>query len=214
MQSIGLPQSPVLVRKGSGVPKTVSARAWALATLLGFSLFAGVAGYEGAQFLVMNDPKPADVILVLAGGADARPSRALELAAGGYAPRIVVDVPDRSQFYGRSELDLAREWAAKQAVAVEVCPIHGLSTKEEAHDARSCLTAAHARRVLIVTSDFHTRRAFSTLRRELPNYEFAIAAAYDPTQFGIRWWQHREWTKTTFYEWTRLIWWQIVDRWS
>lgn len=214
MQSIGSLQSPGVVQKGSGVPKTVSTRAWALAAFVGLSLFAGIAGYEGAQFLVVNDAKPADVILVLAGGADARPARALELAAGGYAPRIVVDVPDRSQFYGRSELDLAREWAAKQAVAVEICPIHGLSTKEEASDVRPCLTAAHAHRVLIVTSDFHTRRAFSTLRRELPSYEFAIAAAYDPTQFGVRWWQHREWTKTTFYEWTRLIWWEIIDRWS
>ena len=31
--------------------------------------------------------------------------------------------------------------------------------------------------------------------------------------FGIQWWQHREWAKTNLYEWLRLAWWGLIDRW-
>ena len=35
----------------------------------------------------------------------------------------------------------------------------------------------------------------------------------DPREFGVRWWRHREWAKTNFYEWLRLAWWELIDRW-
>lgn len=213
MHSIDLPRPSSPTKRPPGASSTAFRRARILVGTIVLILLAGV-GLEAGRFLVVNAPRPADVIVVLAGGADARPAKAIELAAEGYAPRVIVDVSDRSRFYGRTELELAREWANSQPVPTAICPIHGLSTKEESHDLRWCLEALHAKKVLIVTSDFHTRRAFSTLRRELPGYQFSIAAAYDPTQFGARWWQQREWTKTTFYEWTRLVWWKLVDQWS
>jgi uncharacterized SAM-binding protein YcdF (DUF218 family) len=88
-----------------------------------------------------------------------------------------------------------------------------LSTKAEAHDAARCLATVSARTVLLVTSDYHTRRALSTFRHELPGIRMSIAAAQSPPQFGLKWWQQREWAKTTLYEWMRLIWWEVVDRW-
>jgi uncharacterized SAM-binding protein YcdF (DUF218 family) len=183
---------------------------YSVVALIAFLLAAALGS---GRFLVVDEPKHADVILVLAGETNLRPQRALELAAQGYAGRILVNVPDWSRYYDHSEVDLAREWARAQRFPVTICPTHGLSTKEEARDTARCLDAAGAHSVLIVTSDFHTRRALSTLRRELPGHDFAVAAAYDPTQYGVNWWQHRQWTKTTFYEWTRLLWWEIIDRW-
>ncbi len=171
------------------------------------------AVFASARFLVIDKPKHADAILVLAGETNIRLMLAIQLATEGYAPRVIVDVPDWTRFYGRSELDLAREWASAQQVPVAICPTHGLSTKDEAKEAASCLDAAQARSTLIVTSDFHTRRALSILQHEVPAHEFSIAAAYDPTEFGVKWWQHRQWTKTNFYEWTRFAWWELIDRW-
>lgn len=176
-------------------------------------LVAGAAVLGSARFLLIDQPKPADVILVLAGETNARPARALELVKQGYASHVIMDVPDWSRFYGRSEMEIAREWANAQNVPVTICPISGLSTKAEARQEGECLTASGAHSVLIVTSDFHTRRALSVLRRELPSHEFSIAASYDPAEFGVMWWQHRQWAKTNFYEWTRLLWWELVDRW-
>lgn len=176
-------------------------------------LLGGALAFASARFLVIDQPKHADVILILAGETNFRLTRALQLVEQGYAGRVIMDVPDWTRFYGRSELDLARVWASAQPVPVAICPTHGLSTKDEAKEAGVCLDAARAHRVLIVTSDFHTRRALSILRHELPAHEFSIGAAHDPTEFDVNWWQRRQWTKTNFYEWTRLLWWELVDRW-
>jgi uncharacterized SAM-binding protein YcdF (DUF218 family) len=68
--------------------------------------------------------------------------------------------------------------------------------------------------VLLVTSDFHTRRALSIFQKEDPDWTFSVAAAYDDTQFGANWWTHRQWAKTNVDEWLRMFWWQAVDRWA
>jgi hypothetical protein len=100
-----------------------------------------------------------------------------------------------------------------EASKIAVCPIPGLSTDAETADVARCLQPLGPHRVLIVTSDFHTRRALSIFRHNLPQYQFSVAAASDPTHFGTAWWAHREWAKITFDEWVRLIWWEAVDRW-
>ena len=69
-------------------------------------------------------------------------------------------------------------------------------------------------RVLLVTSDYHSRRALSVLRQELPQYHWSIAAVHDSSVFlAEHWWQRREWAKTALMEWMKLVWWEAVDRW-
>jgi uncharacterized SAM-binding protein YcdF (DUF218 family) len=96
---------------------------------------------------------------------------------------------------------------------LSICPIDGLSTKAESKDADKCLEGEGGKSVLIVTSDFHTRRALSVFRREIPGRAYSVAAARDAQQFGVRWWTHRQWAKTLVDEWQRLIWWKTVDQW-
>jgi uncharacterized SAM-binding protein YcdF (DUF218 family) len=172
-----------------------------------------VALARSASFLVVDEPKKADAILVLAGETEVRPARAVELLAQGYSQQIVMNVPDWFVVYGRPASAIAEDWARAQKLPVSVCVTHGRSTKTEAEDTAKCLDQLGARSVLLVTSDFHTRRARSTLRQELAGREISVAAAYDPSEFGTRWWEHREWAKTNFYEWMRLAWWEGVDRW-
>jgi uncharacterized SAM-binding protein YcdF (DUF218 family) len=174
-------------------------------------VFAANAG----RALVVNAPKPADVILVLAGETDHRPARAIQLLEQGYAQRIVLDVPADAKIFDSTEIQLAEKYVARlpQAAAVQICPIVGLSTRDESHDAEQCLAHEEGNRILIVTSDYHTRRALSIFRHEVHGKSFSIAAAYDDTQFGTRWWTHRQWAKTFYEEWLRLAWWNAVDRW-
>lgn len=170
---------------------------------------------SSGRFLVINQPQKADTILVLAGETDRRPARALELLKQGYAGQVIFDVPANAIIYGSTYLQLAQNWTNSQAQSkpLTVCPIQGLSTKAEAVDAMECIRHAGARSVLLVTSDFHTRRALSVFRKEDPDCAFQVAAAYDPTQFGAQWWRHRQWAKTNVEEWIRLLWWESVDRW-
>ena len=176
-----------------------------------FGLFAANAG----RLLVVDAPQPSDVILVLAGETDRRPARALELLAQGYGRRVVIDVPAVADVFGFTELQLAERYVQQlpQAASVRICPIVGLSTRDESHDVEKCLAGEASGKILIVTSAFHTRRALSIFRHELRGKSFSIAAAHDETQFGVGWWTHRQWAKTCLDEWLRLLWWTVIDRW-
>jgi hypothetical protein len=170
---------------------------------------------QAARFLVVDDPQKSDALVVLAGETASRPARGLELLRQGMAPRMFLDVESGNMIYDQRLTDLAQKYlnTLPDAPRLSVCPITGLSTNAETDDVRRCLEPLGAHRVLIVTSEFHTRRALSIFRRRLPQYQFSAAAARDPTHFGTAWWSRREWAKVTFDEWVRLIWWETVDRW-
>lgn len=184
----------------------------ALALVVGVSLpLASKAG----SFLVLDEPRASDLILVLAGETDRRPQRALELLAQGYGKRILLDVPNNAKVFGSTEMELAGEYVHNlpQAASISICPIDGLSTKAESKDVERCLVHEPAQRILIVTSDFHTRRALSIFRHELPGREYSVAATRDNAAFGDRWWTHRQWAKTFTDEWLKIIWWKAIDQW-
>ena len=179
-----------------------------LSLLLLLSLTSG-------SFLVVNDPQPADVIVVLAGETNWRPARALQLLSQNYAPRILLDVPINAIVYNQSMIAIARQYAQSvpRGEQISICPIIGLSTKDEARDVVRCLYGSNVRRVLVVTSDYHTRRARSIFQHELRGVQISVAAAFDSEQYGVPWWHHRQWAKLNFDEWLRLVWWEGVDRW-
>lgn len=180
-------------------------------TLCMLIVLAAASGW----LLVVNDPQKSDVIVVLAGETDSRPALGLKLLEEGYAPHLILNVPAEARIYQWTQPELARKYVdgLPQASAITVCPIHGQSTRDEAREAASCLADSAGHNVLLVTSDYHTRRALSIFRHEIRDRSFSVAAASDPREFGARWWQEREWAKTTFYECMRFLWWQLVDRW-
>jgi hypothetical protein len=181
--------------------------------LIVFLLIALLFLSTSGGFLVVNDLQPADVIVVLAGETNRRPSRAMQLLSQNYAPKVLLDVPVGEVEYDRKLIDIAKEYIqhAPQSQSITICPIIGLSTKAEAKDVVHCLSpSTHS--VLVVTSEFHTRRARSVFQHEFPKYQIFVTPAYDPTQFGTRWWQHRQSAKTNLDEWLKLVWWELVDR--
>ena len=188
---------------------TVAVSVGLLALLVWFALHAG-------GLLVVDEPQPSDVILVLAGETDHRLARALQLLDQGYGRRVLIDVPAGAKVYGFTEVQLASQYirTLPEAASVAICPIDGLSTRDESHDVARCLANEEGNRILIVTSEFHTRRALSIFRHEVRGKSFSVAVARDDTQFGIRWWTRRQWAKTCVDEWLRLLWWMVVERWG
>src|SRR5260370_25119396 len=153
-------------------------RSWVLAWAVLVCLVV-LAAAKAARFLVLDAPRPSDVILVLAGEADRGPERALQLLAQGYGRRIVLDVPANAKIYEFTQLQLAQNYVQSlpQAASVSVCPIDGLSTKDESRDAEKCIARAGGGSVLIGTSDFHTRRGLSRFRRGIPGHRESVAGA-------------------------------------
>ncbi len=184
----------------------------ALVLFLALIAFASQAG----RLLVVDAPQPADAIVVLAGETAVRPARAVELLRQGMAPRAFLDVQTYDVLYGQPLTELAERYikALPDKEKITVCPITGYSTFAESDDVSRCLQPLGVHRVLIVTSASHTGRALRIFRHRLPQYQWSTAAAQDPSHFGILWWTNREWAKTTFDEWIKLVWWEAVDRWK
>jgi len=169
--------------------------------------------------LIVDKPEKSDVIVVLAGSeTDSRYWHALELLRAGYAQHLFLDAVEGVD-YGHSLVDLAREFVARTAGAnasqVTVCPVDGDSTKDEAPQVDACLRTLQPfpHTVMLVTDDYHTRRALSIFRNRVPQYRWTTAAARNPDTFGLPWWKHREWAKTYLTESEKLLWWELFDRW-
>ena len=175
--------------------------------------------FQSGSYLIVNDPKPSDAIITLGGDrVEARYKQGLELLAAGYGKNLIVDVVP-GEIYGHSDVDLAREYIAKTAGAsapqVSICTINGDSTKAEAPQAAACLQRLQpdAHSAVIVTDNYHTRRALSIFRDRAPQYQWTAASARDPFFFGLPWWKNREWAKTYLMEVQKLVYWELWDRW-
>lgn len=171
----------------------------------------------GGKLLVVNEPKTADLILVLSGERRVRMHQAFRLFLEGWAPRVVITTCANWQIYSRSETQLAEEFVGSLPPALgsatHVLPVAADSTLEEAAEIRKYMDAVDAHSALLVTSEYHTRRALSVFRRLLPEKEFGICGASDPVQFDMCWWRRRAWAKRALNEATRLVWWLLIDRW-
>lgn len=176
-----------------------------------FSLFAG-------RLLVRDHPERSDAIVILAGDSqNERYRRGMELLRAGYGNHLFLDAQSDSTYFGHTPVDYAEAFlkqdAGDMSDKVSVCPFEEDSTLTETGFVAKCLEPLHARSVLLVTSDFHTARALSVFRHRLPQYHWSVAAAHDLRVFGTHWWQQREWAKTMFEEWLKVVWWNVVDRW-
>ena len=129
------------------------------------------------QVMVVEAPMDrADAIVVLGGEPDARPREAARLFQAGVAPAVVVTGVGDAKANART-LRMAGVPADK--IFIEKT---ARSTVENADFTRPILQELGARRVLLVTSSFHTRRALATFRKRIPGIEFGVVGT------RIAWW--------------------------
>jgi uncharacterized SAM-binding protein YcdF (DUF218 family) len=178
--------------------------------LLVVLFYAPVLNAMGRFLVKAGPPEKADIIVVLAGdGFGHRILKAAELVKQGWAPKILVDGPSGNYGY---ECDLAIPFAVKAGYPESYfmhfeIPAH--STKEEAEAVTEKLRSMGMKRAILVTSDYHTRRAGKIFHRAAPNLEFFVVAAADENFKPEGWWRGREASKTFLLEWTKTIaeWW-------
>jgi uncharacterized SAM-binding protein YcdF (DUF218 family) len=179
----------------------------AAAFILIFFLFAPAMAALGGYLVKAGPPQKADIIVVLAGdGFGHRILTAAELAREGYAPKVLVSGPDGS--YGEHECDLAIPFAVKAGYP-ESMFVHfehrARSTTEEIQLMVPKLRAMGVKRVLLVTSDYHTRRSGKIFHRIAPDIEVFVVAAPDEYFKADRWWKDREGRKSFLYEWMKTV---------
>ncbi|MFI5087266.1 MAG: YdcF family protein [Terriglobales bacterium] len=165
--------------------------------------------------LVVNQPRRSDLILLLAGDEnDTRYWKGIELLRTGYAPRMLVDARADGVSYGRTPAELTEDFIRRSAggLAVDVCRSRGTSTLQELQSAAACLQPIAPHTILLVTSDYHTRRALAIARQVYPGYSWSVAAANSGLLSAPRWWTDRQIAKNVLLEWQKMVWWELVER--
>jgi len=159
------------------------------------------------SFLVENDkPEKADVAVVLGGDEfGTRIIRAAQLATAGYAPYVLVSGPHR--LIGH-ESDMTIEYARRQGYPTSLFrPLpHELdSTRAESEMIDNYLRSHNAKKILLVTSNYHTARAARLIRKFSPKLKVIAIAAPDPAFTPDGWWKSREGQKMFLYEWLKTV---------
>jgi uncharacterized SAM-binding protein YcdF (DUF218 family) len=161
----------------------------------------------GTYLIDADEPAPADVAVVLAGDMTGERLRsAISLVHAGFVPLIAVSGP--CCLYGQNEGDMAVEMAVKEGHPRNlfvVVPNRSHSTREESVEIARFLRKRRFSSYLLVTSNFHTRRARSVYRTTTPEMSIrVIAAPYEDFKPDL-WWRSRQGQKVFLGEWERVV---------
>jgi uncharacterized SAM-binding protein YcdF (DUF218 family) len=149
------------------IPKTRKRLYLVLAALLTCAAAVAAALFFCADVLRLEDPPSvADAIVVLGGETIYRPGRALELYQQGAATNIIIT--------GEGDCESVRVVLAGKGVPESAIQMECASrtTRENAQFTIPLLRAQHTKRVILVTSWFHSRRALHCFRHFAPEIEF------------------------------------------
>jgi len=177
-------------------------------TAIALIAFAAVAyGFMHiGRFLTKEDTlQKADAIAVLAGTRMDRPLEAVDLFRQGYAPRIVLTHRTPEASFGtlasggitfRDEADETRDIFIRLGVpasAIVLPPRVHDNTAQEAETFRELARKNGWRRLIVVTSRYHLRRAGFAVRREME--ETGVEVEMRGTRYEKvnpdRWWSTR-----------------------
>ncbi|HUQ93949.1 MAG TPA: YdcF family protein [Bryobacteraceae bacterium] len=162
----------------------------------------------GECLVATGPPFQAQGVLVLAGDYNGnRILKAAQLAVQGFAPVVFVSGP--GPVYGVEESDLAINYATAHGyprTLFVAMNSRALSTKDESISLAPELSRRGIKRLILVTSTYHTRRSGRVFRRWLaPGTEIRVVAAPDPHFRPEGWWTDREGRKIFFYEWSKTF---------
>ena len=162
--------------------------------------------FLGSSLICSQSPESADLILVLGGDFwGPRVSKAAELGQAGFAPRVLISGPP---YAGQPEGNLAIEFLVKQGYSRNLFEVFGhnaSSTVAEAMALRPELTRRGAKRVILVTSSYHSRRACIVVRLFCPGIRFISVPAPDSHYAADRWWKDQSSRDLFYSEWTKIL---------
>lgn len=171
----------------------------------------------GAALVVEDRLEPADAIVVLAGGTPFREAGAAALFRQGLAPRVVISrhaLTEREQALialgiravddqGESRLALEKLGVPPDRIVAVQEPAS--ITESELYLVGRLASAQGYRRVILVTSPWHTRRVRAAWIRQAPPGIPALMAAARPPEFPVDdWWRRRRFAEDVLHEYLGL----------
>lgn len=159
------------------------------------------------KYVAADKLKKADVIVPLRGAPEeerARLAKAAELVRQGYARTLLVSVSAKP-LYGRSARSLIETYLEKQGFPtkqLKFCEHAADSTMEEARALLACFRQSGVKEALIVTSEYHSRRARFLFHHTLKGSGIVtrVHPVYNREYWDPYWWRQRRWAKTFLIE--------------
>jgi uncharacterized SAM-binding protein YcdF (DUF218 family) len=159
------------------------------------------------SFLVDSQPpQSADLIVVL--GGDFWGPRVLtgsELARAGYAPTVLLSGPP---YNGRPQGELSIEFLVQKGYPSQIFQVfanQAHSTITEAIALRGELARRKVKRVLLVTTAHHSRRAAIVLTLFCPGIRFISIPAPDSRYHADQWWSDKNSRHLFVSEWRKIL---------
>jgi len=159
------------------------------------------------NYLVCSDPRePADLAVVMGGDFwGPRVVTAAEIARQGIVPLTLISGPP---YAGRPEGELAVEFLVKQGYAENLFAVFAHdepSTLGEVLALKGELKRRGVKRVIVVTSSYHSRRCAILFRLFCPGIRFLSVPARDGQYRGDGWWRDAGSRNLFFSEWTKIL---------
>jgi len=165
-----------------------------------------VLSFLGTLIIDSQPPQHADLILVLGGEFwGPRVIKAADLAALGYAPLVLVSSPPHG---AGTEADLTVPFLLERGYRRELIaafPHNGQNTIAEALQLRAELARRRAKRVLLVTSAYHSRRAAIVFYLFCPGIEFISVPSTESDYSADGWWNRPRSRQLFFSESTKIL---------
>jgi uncharacterized SAM-binding protein YcdF (DUF218 family) len=158
----------------------------------------------GDYWVVEDPPSQADALIVLSDDnfIGSRAARAADLYHEGRAPKIIASGRMMRPYAGVGEL-MQRDLTDRgvPTSAIEIYRHNASDTLEEAQTLRSLVVQKGWHHVVIVTSNYHTRRARYIFQKVFPQgVQVDVASAKDPDFDISDWWEHRAGLKAFLHE--------------
>jgi uncharacterized SAM-binding protein YcdF (DUF218 family) len=144
-------------------------------------------------------------VIIVIGDDNFSADRAIEAATlfkAGWAPVVVASGRMLRPYASLADL-MAKDLESRGvlASAVVLFSHRAPDTREEAEALRVLVVQKGWRRILLVTSNYHTRRARYIFRKVLPeNVSLAVVGAADSQFNPSNWWESRQASKAFFLE--------------
>ncbi|MEN6457309.1 MAG: YdcF family protein [Thermoguttaceae bacterium] len=160
-----------------------------------------------------SPPRPADYVMVLNGEENSRPLVAAALVRAQLAPQVLVaevlaspDVIDRVRPPSHEINRMVLEKRGVPANRITILPGRAGTTHDEALALAAFLDNHRHAKVLVVTSDYHTRRSRWAFSRDLGDHSGQVLFVSAPTEECdvTRWWLDERGVATIASEYLKL----------
>lgn len=165
--------------------------------------------FAGNFWIVNDSPEASDAIVILSDDnyEGDRAARAAELFHAGWAPRVVASGRFLRPYASIAELE-ERDLKDHGVPAGAIVPFehHAENTREEGAALAQLFSERGWKRILLVTSNYHTRRSKYIFERALPSGTvLRVMAAQDSEYDPNNWWRSRGGTKIFFHEFVGML---------